>query len=257
MTPKLNEQGCGLRLFIMSIVFSATTAAAQTVCPPNPDWSYRGPRGPRHWVEQWPTCGGKAQSPISIPSNLRPRRGPAVEFHYQPFDLVVENTSHGIEVPAAGGGFILVDGHRYDLEQFHFHTPSEHRLGGRALALEIHLVHRDTKGQQAAVAIMAVERRANAALQPVVTALPIPSCEHRDQHVRFDASTLLPAKREYVTYGGSLTTPGCDEGLAWVVLSQSISVSTRQRAKLGPFGPNARPVQRLNGRAIVRVRQER
>ena len=62
---------------------------------------------------QWPLCGqGKAQSPIDIPPGGRPVKGPAIEFHYQPFDLEVENTSHVIEVPVASGSYIMVDGHR-------------------------------------------------------------------------------------------------------------------------------------------------
>src|SRR5438105_6981749 len=89
----------------------AATAYAAT-CPPNPNWSYSGSRGPSHWGETWPTCGqGKAQSPIDIPADISKQAGPAIEFHYQPFDLVVENTSHVVEVPVPAGSYIVLAGH--------------------------------------------------------------------------------------------------------------------------------------------------
>jgi carbonic anhydrase len=247
-----------MRIIAALVLFAATSYAAEPTCPPNPNWSYQGPLGPSHWVEHWPECGqGRAQSPINIPSGVPQKKGPAIEFHYQPFDLVLENTSHVVEVPVPNGSYITVGGHRYELFQFHFHTPSEHRFGGRASGLELHLVHRDAAGQLAVVAVLASKSATNPALRPIVTALPVASCEHREQHEQFDAATLLPATRDYVTYGGSLTTPGCDEGVTWLVLTHAISASAAQRAKLGPFGVNARPVQLSNGRPIVHVRAER
>jgi carbonic anhydrase len=248
-----------MRIFAALALFVAATssAPAQSTCPPDPNWSYRGSLGPSHWVERWPVCGqGRAQSPIDIPAGVRDETGPAIEFHYQPFDLVVENTSHVVEVPVANGSYIMVGGHRYELLQFHFHTPGEHQVHGTAARLELHLVHRDAAGQIAVVALLTSRNATNPALQPIVMALPVASCEHREPHVQFDATALLPATRDYFTYGGSLTTPGCDEGVTWLVLTQAISASPSQRARLGPFGLNARPVQPRNGRPIVRVHAE-
>jgi carbonic anhydrase len=244
-----------MRALAVIVLLSATSLAAQSTCPPSPDYSYKGPHGPAHWVEQWPICGqGKAQSPIDIPAGGVTGQGPAIEFHYQPFDLEVGNTSHVIEVPAESGGYITVDGHRYDLVQFHFHTPSEHHIAGKASRLEMHLVHRDAAGKLAVVGVLASGKTMNPALQPIVAALPVASCKTGEPHAKFDPAALLPASRDFVTYAGSLTTPGCGEGVTWLVLSQPISASSAQVAKLGPFGVNARPVQPLNGRPIVHVK---
>ena len=243
-----------MRAFAPLVLFAATSYGAVQTCPPSPDWTYRGPLGPTHWVEQWPVCGqGRAQSPVNIPSGVRREKGPAIAFNYQPFDLVVENTSHVIEVPVANGSYIMVGDRKYELLQFHFHAPGEHQIDGRAPGLELHLVHRDAAGKLAVVAVLATRTATNPALQPVVAALPVASCEHREPHVSFDATTLLPAARDYFTYDGSLTTPGCGEGVTWLVLTQPIAASPAQRARLGPFGANARPVQPLNGRQIVHV----
>ena len=243
-----------MRALAAILLLSATSLAAQSTCPPSPDYSYSGPHGPAHWVEQWPICGqGRAQSPIDIPAGLPAGKGPAIEFHYQPFDLVVENTSHVIEVPVGNGSYIMLDGHRSDLVQFHVHTPSEHHVGGKASSLELHFVHKDAAGKLTVVGVLASGTSVNPALQPIVAALPVASCKNQESRVKFDAAALLPKVRDYVTYGGSLTTPGCGEGVTWLVLTQPITASPAQAAKLGPHGVNARPVQPRNGRPIVRV----
>ena len=162
-----------------------------------------------------------------------PVKGPAIEFHYQPFDLEVENTSHVIEVPAASGGYITVDGHRYDLLQFHFHTPSEHHMAGKAASLELHLVHKDAAGKLSVVGVLASGTTMNPALQPIVAALPVASCTNHESHVKFDPAALLPKTRDYVTYGGSLTTPGCGEDVTWMVLTQPITASAAQVVEAG------------------------
>jgi carbonic anhydrase len=242
-----------MRIVSAFVLLAATTVAAQQTCPPSPDWSYEGARGAAKWGEQWSECKGKAQSPIDIPAGVAGKSGPAIVFHYQPFDLEVENTSHVVEVAVAKGSYIMLGDHRYDLVQFHFHTPSEHTIAGKASPLEIHFVHKDAAGKLAVVGVLASTNGANPALDPIVTALPVAACQHKESHVKFDAAKLLPAARDYVTYAGSLTTPGCGEGVTWLVLTQPIAASAAQRAKLGPFGVNARPVQPLNGRPLVHV----
>jgi carbonic anhydrase len=165
----------------------------------------------------------------------------------------VRPTSHVIEVPVAKGSYITLAGHRYDLIQFHIHTPSEHHIAGKEAPLETHFVHRDDAGKIAVVGALASNPAANKALEPIVGALPVAACGHKDMHAKFDAASLLPAARDDVTYAGSLTTPGCAEGVTWLVLARPISASPAQLAKLGVLGVNARPVQPLNGRVLTHV----
>jgi carbonic anhydrase len=73
--------------------------------------------------------------------------------------------------------------------------------------------------------------------------------------VSIDLAQLLPAKRDYFTYMGSLTTPPCSEGVTWIVIKQPLAVSAEQ---IGVFGHlyknNARPVQSANSRLIKQSR---
>lgn len=40
-----------------------------------------------------------------------------------------------------------------------------------------------------------------------------------------DPNALLPAKRNYYSYAGSLTTPPCAETVAWMLLAEPIQVA--------------------------------
>jgi carbonic anhydrase len=63
---------------------------------------------------------------------------------------------------------------------------------------------------------------------------------------------LLPSKRGYYLYSGSLTTPPCDETVDWMVLTDSIQVAEKDIiafAKLYPM--NARPAQKLDRRFVL------
>ncbi len=66
-----------------------------------------------------------------------------------------------------------------------------------------------------------------------------------------------------MTYEGSSTRPGCEEGVTWVIMNRPIYASTLEMTQLrtlrqgekthpkSPVGsPNARPVQDVNGRTI-------
>jgi carbonic anhydrase len=62
----------------------------------------------------------------------------------------------------------------------------------------------------------------------------------------------LPKARTTYRYDGSLTTPPCSEGVKWFVMTTPIALSNEQiRAFTALFHGNARPVQPVNGRAVV------
>ena len=66
-----------------------------------------------------------------------------------------------------------------------------------------------------------------------------------------DASTLLPAKKGYYSFAGSLTTPPCSEGVQWMVLKEPVKLGAQQiKAFRQLYNANARPVQPLNGRIV-------
>jgi carbonic anhydrase len=63
---------------------------------------------------------------------------------------------------------------------------------------------------------------------------------------------LLPAKRDYYFYEGSLTTPPCSEVVNWMLLTDPIEVAAADVASFAKLYPmNARPVQKANRRFVL------
>lgn len=223
--------------------------------PAQRHWSYSGEVGPQAWGglrAEFSLCSsGQRQSPIDIREGLAVDLEP-IRFDYQSSHFGVIDTGHTVQVNVAPGNFIELAGRRFELQQFHFHRPSEERIDGRQFDMVVHLVHRNSEGKQAVVAVL-LDR---GSVQPVVQAVwsNLPLEKHHETRARstIDLSQLLPADRRYYTYMGSLTTPPCSEGVQWVVMRHPVALSAEQLdifARLYPM--NARPLQAASGRRIM------
>jgi carbonic anhydrase len=224
----------------------ARSAAAGVGCK---EWNYYGPRRPSRWAKLFPAdCGKTHQSPVDI-INRTPRSLPAIDLDYKPSKLTVNREHYAAQVNYDPGSSLTYGGMTYDLEEFHFHLPSEHRIANGEYVMEMHLVHQTTDGRNTAVigVLFNAQGPDNPAFQPIVENLPPPGSEHGGTGPDINALNLLPAKRSYYKYGGSLTTPCCTEGVRWIVLANPVRVS---RAQLRKFQysqerkHNNRPVQR-------------
>lgn len=218
-------------------------------------WSYSGPHGPDHWGAEDPayaTCSsGIRQSPIDIETATTAAL-PAIEFSYKPFPVTITDTHHTFQdnVPEGSGG-ITVGGEHYDLVQFHFHDPSEELIHGKRSAMVAHLVHKNTRGELAVVAVLIHEGAANPFLKPIFDNFPAEGTESKVTGINVDLMRLLPPKRGYYTFEGSLTTPPCSEHVRWFVLKEPVAASRAQIAQFVKRYPhNARPTQPLNARNV-------
>lgn len=218
-------------------------------------WSYEGKGGPQRWDEidpEYAACrSGKRQSPIDIRDGAKLALEP-IKFDYKPSALRIVDEGHTVQVNYAEGSFIIVDGVRYDLKQFHFHKPSEERIDGKAYDMVVHLVHRSSEGRLAVVAVLMEAGPPNAFLQALWPHLPLQSGrEIAPPEVSIDLNSLLPESRAYYAYMGSLTTPPCTEGVLWLVMKAPVTISADQVGVFGKlYSMNARPTQPANGRLI-------
>ncbi|ACA17099.1 Carbonate dehydratase [Methylobacterium sp. 4-46] len=219
-------------------------------------WSYSGPTGPEHWGEldhaaQVCSIGGQ-QSPIDIVASTRSDL-PAVELAWNPLAGKVVNNGHTIQVDVASGGTMAVGPAHYDLLQFHFHAPSEHRIDGRSFPMEVHFVHRDAQsGSLGVLGVFVVAGRPNPAFKALMAARPEQPGSAVPVPPGTDMTALLPAGRRYYAYEGSLTTPPCSETVDWRVCVDPIEVDAEDIRRFTALYPmNARPVQERHRRFVL------
>jgi len=220
-------------------------------------WAYDGENGPQNWGRLKPefnVCAiGKRQSPINIQDG-NTLAGPAepVQFNYTPSNGTVVNNGHTIQVNVDGNNSITVRGSRYQLLQFHFHTPSEEQVNYKRFAMVAHLVHKNEEGQLAVVAVLLEPGESNALINKVWTYMPLDMGDSVRMPVALlDMNEVLPKDQRYYQFMGSLTTPPCTEGVLWMVLKQPVQISQAQYKLFTQLYPlNARPVQALNARPV-------
>jgi carbonic anhydrase len=218
-------------------------------------WTYDGAAGPSHWGELDPTfatCGtGKHQSPIDL-ANASSKDLKDPELHYKPSELRVLNNGHTVQVNYDKGSYMEVDGERFDVVQFHYHAPSEHRINGKAFAAELHVVHKNAAGRLAVIGILLEAGAENPAYQAFLKNLPDHEAKASEKGVKVNVAELLPVAHATFRYDGSLTTPPCTEGVRWLVMTTPVSLSQGQLAALEKvFKGNNRPVQPLNDRTLT------
>lgn len=217
-------------------------------------WGYEGMQGAQHWGSMEPgfsLCkSGKEQSPIDITMDGVGKPEP-IEFGYIQSDAEMINNGHTIQINLTTGGSIKMDGVDYALVQFHFHTPSEEKIRGKAYPMDAHLVHKSATGQLAVVTVLFEEGDENKSLKNIFSSLPGKAGEIVKLASGFNTMDVLPAYKGYYKFTGSLTTPPCSEGVRWQVLKQRVELSKAQIAAFRKlYKMNARPVQPLHGRKV-------
>jgi carbonic anhydrase len=242
------------------------------------NWSYSGKTGPQYWASLDPNyaeCGwGKEQSPISINASVHLELSP-LQFQFQNIapDLIdegratnndataVEDT-HSLQDDLAAsemaGNTLTINGDTYQLNQFHFHMPAEHKIRGISYPMEIHLIYRDAQAHLAVVAIMVQQTRAktaNSVLHSIAQNLTGSPATWQSATASINLAKILPKDWRYYHYEGSLTVPPCIEGVQWYVMNQPITITAAdlKAFKTKAPGPDARPIQPLNGRVVQRA----
>jgi carbonic anhydrase len=238
------------------IVVAPSLSVAQESKPSAHEWSYEGEEGPTHWGDLEPDFAacrlGKHQSPIDI-RDAKPASLPPIKFDYKSSPLKIVNNGHSIQINYAPGSYMVVGEKRYELQQFHFHHPSEEYINGKPYDMAIHLVHADNQGHSAVVTVLLKKGNTNSMIQKLWDNLPrAEGKEEAVPSVEVSAAALLPETLSYYTFEGSLTTPPCSEPVTWYVLKTPLEVSAAEAAAFARLYPhNARPLQSLNGRAIL------
>jgi carbonic anhydrase len=234
---------------------AAAAAAAIAAAPKHGTvWSYEGESGPANWSKinvDWAKCGtGNRQSPIDLRDGIKVNLE-QISFDYHPSSFSEVNNGHTIKVMVGGGNFITIGNTVYELQEFHFHRPSEEKINGKGTEMVIHLVHRSAEGKVAIIAVLLERGQPHRLMQTIWDNLPLEKQEVVSPAIVIDPTDALPERRDYFTYMGSLTEPPCTEGVLWMVFKQPMQASPAQMALFSRLYPlNARPVQATAGRMI-------
>jgi carbonic anhydrase len=219
-------------------------------------WGYSGEGGPENWAKlaaDNAMCAlGRNQSPIDLSGFVEADLKP-LKLDYKAGASEIVNNGHTIQVNYAPGSSLTVDGRAFELKQFHFHAPSENRVGGKQFPLEGHLVHADKDGNLAVLAVMFEAGAANPVLEKAWAAMPVKAGGKAPLPAGLNVLAMLPADKDYYRFNGSLTTPPCTEGVRWLVAKKPASVSKAQVERFSKtLGfANNRPVQAVNARPVL------
>ncbi|KAH0667057.1 hypothetical protein KY285_028263 [Solanum tuberosum] len=127
-----------IKIFFFSFLFlsSAFLSRSQEVDDRSDEFSYdkNAKNGPANWGEISSNCNGNLQSPIDLDnkmvevvSNLG-----ILQKYYKPSNATLVNRGHDIMLRWDGdSGYLKIDETQYQLQQIHWHTPSEHSIDGK------------------------------------------------------------------------------------------------------------------------------
>ncbi len=223
-------------------------------------WNYGEDEGPKEWAsldERYHMCAdGVIQSPINITNSIDANLSPLLLQGEAKASTFVNN-GHTVQVNFNSGNYLTIDDSKYSLKQVHFHTPSENQIDGKSYPMEAHFVHADSYNNLAVIGVMFEESNEdNITLNKLLRNLPELSedGEKVSKEIKsvVEGYEMLPQSKDYYTFLGSLTTPPCSEGVRWVVLKDSVTISKSQLADFQNAMPkNNRPIQETNSRYIL------
>lgn len=212
-------------------------------------------------TDTFESTAGQQQSPIILRDAIAAHfgeRGLRLDWasNGQPVSGVPKRGGHGLHLDVEGPPLTIgLERKRFELKGFHFHSPSEHHLGERQFPMEMHLVHQCPEDGTRAVVGVFVEKADPSEADPAMGQFlrDVARAEKTGETVSVEPATILPSDPDqYYRYEGSLTTPGYDENVSWVVMRRPLLVSEEDLNELKHlFESPARPPQPLERRFVL------
>ncbi len=161
-----------------------------------------------------------------------------------------------VKIPSSASDTIDVGGQEFRLDGFHYHDPSENHVDGKAYSMEEHFVNESRSGAVTVLGVFLKMGAYNPALQPILDAasgdLPSPGTTTTPMHF----ADLLPSSMRGWFFQGSFTTSPFSQPANWFVFATPITLDRAQLRQYervageSGFLPNARDIQRLDGRQL-------
>ena len=215
-------------------------------------WSYQGETGPTEWASlsaDYVLCKhGTKQSPIDLVEASTTPSLPSIKFNYIKEELNLLNDGKSLLIEfGKSKSHIVFKKKKYNLNKLSFHTPSEHHVEGAPHDMELQFHHTSKEGKHLNLSVMVdAIGSTNKIISKLWSDLPYGAMSNGPSY-RFNPDELLPNKRRYYTYNGSMTVPPCTENMTWVIVQSPITISIRQLDKFRTIiKQNTRPLQKRN-----------
>lgn len=202
----------------------------------------------------WRFEAGDSQSPINIDTHKTLPMLDAGQISWQYSPMVIDEVDNGHSIQIDDSGFAVINGRHFELMQFHFHAPSEHKLDGRGFPLEVHFVHQAQDGRLAVIAVFFEKGPVNTGFETILN--HIQKGKKTVVSEKINIESLLPKNKTYYHYLGSLTTPPLTENVEWYVMAMPVGASAEQIQRFEAYYKgNNRQLQPVNERTVL-VHQE-
>ncbi|KAL7273373.1 hypothetical protein RUND412_003774 [Rhizina undulata] len=233
LTGRLITASCihGTSLFPRAELPGGTVAVSK--------FGYTGLQGPLNWANLSPDnekCStGSTQSPINIDNTtaILASKVPKVVI---PNVEAAEFENLGSTIEVVVNGTTTFAGKDFSLKQFHFHTPSEHRIAEEYFPLEVHMVHEaaDGSGSIAVIALTFQLSEDGTTSTELVDAvienleeIKTPGTVTETAALNFTDVIDHIQTTPLFQYTGSLTTPPCAEGVTFLVAKEPLPLSVK------------------------------
>jgi carbonic anhydrase len=123
-----------------------------------------------------------------------------IQFHYGTLGLTPSlkqmELHRRLQISAPAGNTLDFDQNRYQLVQFHVHSPSEHQIHHHSAAAELHFVHRNDQGQTLVVAVLLEPGSKNPVFESLLNVSPTDPAINSDKvlETALDTSAKLSSK---------------------------------------------------------------
>ena len=189
-----------------------------------------------------------------------------------------EYDSFEVQFGAAGCKALLMDylDKTFYLDSLHFHSPSEHTVGGGHYSADAHMIHKELNGDSFVIVGIFLDVTLNNIGKSNNTFF-----DHIWAHGGYTISeisvektitdsisplnpydSLFPGDRKFYSYVGSLTTPPCSSNAHWIHYEMPVPISNddlkilrkllirANNSVASIYGNNNRPKQPINDRTI-------